>query len=222
MAKVDDNVFPKVIADELGADPAAAAAGTRKLYAKSDGWYDIDDAGSVTGPFGAGGGGGATFAYAGKNAIGASSENLSNLRMYCKKITTVGAVSALGIGFYGHQNNSDNVVGFHVGIWDDDTNTVGNLLAANATPAASYVLRSSAGAGSDRWFEVPISLRLAAATVYWIGIIKDSNGSSTIYYDTSGSDRTIDTAGGYWLSDGDRYAQTDSTKDYSIRLATIA
>jgi len=38
--------------------PANPAAGRRKLYAKSDGWYGLDSAGVETGPFGTGGGGG--------------------------------------------------------------------------------------------------------------------------------------------------------------------
>lgn len=46
-----DNRFPKVIGVEQGSDPATPAAGERKLFAKADGWYEIDDAGTVTGPF---------------------------------------------------------------------------------------------------------------------------------------------------------------------------
>lgn len=57
----DDNVFPKIIGAEQGSDPATPSAGQRKLYAKSDGWYDIDDAGAVTGPLGAGSGGGSSY-----------------------------------------------------------------------------------------------------------------------------------------------------------------
>lgn len=57
-----DNRFPKIIGVEQGADPATPAAGTRKLYAKADGWYDEDDTGAVTGPLGAGAGDVATVA----------------------------------------------------------------------------------------------------------------------------------------------------------------
>ena len=46
-----DNVFPKIIGEEV-TTPANPAAGTRKLYAKTDGWYDLDDAGTETGPLG--------------------------------------------------------------------------------------------------------------------------------------------------------------------------
>ena len=73
MAKASDNEFPKIIGSEQASDPVAPGAGTRKLYAKADGWYDEDSTGAVTGPLGAGGGGGgATQSYAGKSAVGAS------------------------------------------------------------------------------------------------------------------------------------------------------
>jgi hypothetical protein len=66
VAKASDNVFPKLIGAVQGSNPTTPAAGQRKLYAKADGWYDIDAAGTVTGPLGAGGGtggGGAWTAY---------------------------------------------------------------------------------------------------------------------------------------------------------------
>lgn len=45
-----DNKFPKLIGVEQGSDPATPSSGERKLFAKADGWYDVDDAGTVTGP----------------------------------------------------------------------------------------------------------------------------------------------------------------------------
>jgi hypothetical protein len=36
---------------EQGSDPATPASGNRTIYPKADGWYDIDDAGTVSGPF---------------------------------------------------------------------------------------------------------------------------------------------------------------------------
>lgn len=50
--EASENVFPKVIGAEQGSTPATPGSGQRKLYAKSDGWYDLDDAGTETGPFG--------------------------------------------------------------------------------------------------------------------------------------------------------------------------
>ena len=60
MTKISEQSFDNgFLADELGSDPSDPPSGTRRIYPKSDGWYDIDDAGAVTGPLGAGGGGGA-------------------------------------------------------------------------------------------------------------------------------------------------------------------
>jgi hypothetical protein len=169
------------------------------------------------------GGGGLTAAYLGYNTIGASSESVTGLNMYCKSITTSGAVEAVSVSFYGHQNGTDNVTGFLAGIWDDNSGVVGHLLAAGGLPTTSVYLHDVAGsAGTDRWFHFPVSYPLAASTTYWMGFLRDNSGSHAIFYDTSGSDRTISTGGGYWLADGARYTQTNSTKKYSIRLRVIS
>lgn len=59
-ASFDDGV----LVAELASDPANPAAGTRRIYAKADGFYEIDSAGAVVGPLGplgSGGGGGASI-----------------------------------------------------------------------------------------------------------------------------------------------------------------
>jgi hypothetical protein len=227
MGLVDNNVFPKLLMSEVTA-PATPASATVVVYAKADGLlYSKDDAGVETlvsgGAGGGGGGGGLTAAYLGYNTIGASSESVTGLNMYCKSITTTGAVEAVSVSFYGHQNGTDNVTGFLAGIWNDNSGVVGQLLAAGGLPTTSVYLHDAAGsAGTDRWFHFPISYPLAASTTYWMGFLRDNSGSHTIFYDTSGSDRTISTGGGYWLADGGRYTQTNSTKKYSIRLRVIS
>jgi hypothetical protein len=52
-----DNPYPSVLLDEQAAAPMTPPAGFWRAYAKSDGLYVVDDAGTETGPFGAGGGG---------------------------------------------------------------------------------------------------------------------------------------------------------------------
>lgn len=47
----------KIIGQEESSDVSTPGTGNRALYPKSDGWYDKDDAGVVTGPFGTGGAG---------------------------------------------------------------------------------------------------------------------------------------------------------------------
>src|SRR5574341_1498867 len=56
MAKIStDAEINAVRLKEQGSDPATPASTYGKLYIKTDGVYFIDDAGVVTGPFGAGG-----------------------------------------------------------------------------------------------------------------------------------------------------------------------
>ena len=56
MTKASDNEFPSVLFDEQAGDPSTPASGFWRAYFKSTGLFVIDDAGSVTGPFGTGGG----------------------------------------------------------------------------------------------------------------------------------------------------------------------
>ena len=51
--KASDNEFPSILLDDQGSAPATPAAGFSRVFSKSDGLYIVDDAGSVTGPFGA-------------------------------------------------------------------------------------------------------------------------------------------------------------------------
>jgi hypothetical protein len=220
-----DNPYPKILVVE-GTAPASPAAGRQALFVDTADHHlkRKNSGGTVTDlETGGGGGGGLTAAYLGYNTIGASSESVTGLNMYCKSITTSGAVEAVSVSFYGHQNGTDNVTGFLAGIWNDNSGVVGQLLAAGGLPTTSVYLHDAAGsAGTDRWFHFPISYPLAATTTYHFGFLRDNSGSHTIFYDTSGSDRTISTGGGYWLADGGRYTQTNSTKKYSIRLRVIS
>ena len=51
--KLSDAEIASLLLDEQASDPATPAAGFWRVYAKADGLYIIDDAGAVTGPFGA-------------------------------------------------------------------------------------------------------------------------------------------------------------------------
>ena len=54
--KASDNAYPSVLLDEQASAPTTPATGNWRLYAKSDGLYAVDDAGTEVGPFGSGGG----------------------------------------------------------------------------------------------------------------------------------------------------------------------
>lgn len=51
-----NNAFPSVLLDEQGSAPTTPASGFWRVYAKSDGLYIVDDAGTETGPLSTGGG----------------------------------------------------------------------------------------------------------------------------------------------------------------------
>lgn len=72
MTKASDNEFPSVLFDEQAGDPSTPASGFWRAYMKSDGLYVIDDAGSVTGPLGTGGGGTAELLAYKTYALGGS------------------------------------------------------------------------------------------------------------------------------------------------------
>lgn len=53
MTKASDNEFPSVLFGELASKPTTPAAGKWRVYAKADGLYYVDDAGTETGPLAA-------------------------------------------------------------------------------------------------------------------------------------------------------------------------
>lgn len=57
MAKVSAIEIPSLLFAEQGSNPATPATGFGRLFVKADGVYFIDDAGTVVGPLGTGGGG---------------------------------------------------------------------------------------------------------------------------------------------------------------------
>lgn len=58
MTRASDNEYPSVLLDEQASAPTTPATGFWRVYAKSDGLYIVDDAGTETGPLSANGGGG--------------------------------------------------------------------------------------------------------------------------------------------------------------------
>jgi hypothetical protein len=217
VTKASDNVFPKIIGEEI-TTPANPSAGERKLYAKSDGWYDLDSAGTETGPLGAGGGGGLTQAYVGKNAIGASNEVFVTRRHYMKSVTLANDCLITSVGAYTGQAGGGAIENMNSFVMADSAGTPTQLLSYNLSSLAlnNYL----EGAGDYRWLELPIGLWVPAGT-YWIGVVsfRTSTVALRLSYD-AGADK-ISTAAGDWIQDGNASTVTDSTKDYSIRANTI-
>jgi hypothetical protein len=180
----------------------------------SGGYFTGTDVEAALQELGAGGGGGGlTQAYVGYNTIGASEETLTANRQYAKKITVASAcfVSSVDMHIKGNGSNVPFLMAF---VADDNSSTIGNIIAVGNTPTGnSYFLNTT-----YRWISVPVGVYLAAGD-YWVGFM----GSTvvTIHYDTGGSDRYM-TQGGTWFGDGDRATQTDSTRKYSIRANTFS
>lgn len=81
MAKVDDNVFPKIIADMQTSDPAAPTDRSWKLYSKANGIF-ARSSNSVVGPFAGGSGSVATdtiWDAAGDLAVGTGADTAARL-----------------------------------------------------------------------------------------------------------------------------------------------
>jgi hypothetical protein len=156
-----------------------------------------------------------THSYVGYNTVGGSTENATDVRVYMKKITLSqpGLLSSIGA----HVNQTtDHQFGIGVAVISDNAGAPDKLLAYNSLIRDSMLLETSGtptyAAG---WVQVPIGLYLAAGD-YWICTQFDVlTGTLQIYYD-AGSDR-IYTPTGPFFSHAGRYADTDSTRKYSIR-----
>ena len=195
------------------------AAQTHASQHEAGGSDEID----VTGLTGAGGGGGLTHAYVGKNAIGASNEAAVNLRQYMKKVTLAADCLIASVGAYLRQGSAGNVMTMAVGILDDDANSPDHTIAVNVPSQPMTFLSDSNGAQGDaRWVHLAVGLWVPAGD-YWLTIELTHGGadSTLVYYDTSGSDQ-IFTNGAFRITDAGWTTVSDSTKDYSIRASTLS
>jgi hypothetical protein len=77
VTKASDNQFPSVLFDEQATKPTTPPTGFWRVYAKADGLYIVDDAGTETGPFGTGGGG-SSIAESAKATRQSSTQSIAN------------------------------------------------------------------------------------------------------------------------------------------------
>jgi hypothetical protein len=77
MTKMSENLSPFLTLVEQGSDPTTPGAGNQLIYSKSGGVYVRNHAGTVTGPFGTGGGGGSDVVNV---ATGAGSVEIDGLK----------------------------------------------------------------------------------------------------------------------------------------------
>lgn len=191
---------------------------------ESGGSDEID----VTGLTGAGGGG-LTQAYVGKNAIGASTENVTGRRIYMKKVTLANACLLTDIEAYVDSNRAatgGQVDSWSAALFADNSGSPREILQLGFIPPDSSLLldhtNTSTADGVARWLGIPMGRWLTAGD-YWLAVYTPENAPTgmRIYYDaTVGSDRYYG-SGGAWLADAGFYTVTTTTNDYSIRANTI-
>lgn len=167
-----------------------------------------------------GGGGGVTSAFLGYNTIGGSTESATFLRVYHKKITTVGACVLQNVGIY-WKETSDSLQTVRLALFADNSGAAGDLLATTTSPVLAPTNNSSF-ASNARWMAFPLTYSLAATTDYWIGFMFVNNGSAAVqlYYD-AGSDPKWD-SGGDFITDGGRYTASSTSRKYSLRALVIS
>lgn len=166
-----------------------------------------------------------SHSYAGYNTIGGTWENLSaGFESYNKKITLASAGILLCIEAH-LRARSDVVASFGAVLYDDNSNSPGKLIHANASgPLSDVMLLSTTAAGTNmagRWVGFPMGKYLAAGD-YWIALwVRDGDGHD-IAVDTTGGTDTRHNTGNAWMADGTRYTQSVTTKRYSIRASVLS
>lgn len=140
-----------------------------------------------------------SLTYLGYNTIGASYESTSSDRIYAKSVTPSTEGILISIAAYVKGNNT-NAASFGAAIYTDNSGSPGTLIAAVpwATNSGSRLLNLYISA-TARWLFVPINFPLTVGTTYWIAFYASDgggggNGAIQIAYDSSGSDKTTDTA----------------------------
>lgn len=166
-------------------------------------------------------GGGITHEYLGYNTVGGSTENMTQRRVYAKKITVSSAGILSSIGAHVIGASSDQVSSLSWCLLNDNSGTPNQILSYVINPSQSLLPDNASGAGglTARWIDMPCGVYLAPGD-YWIAVMSLESALLAIYYDGSGSDRYY-TSGGNWFSDWGWYSPTTSSNQYSIRASLI-
>lgn len=176
-----------------------------------------------TGPTGAGGG--LTQEYVGYATGGGSTEQMTQYRVYMKKVTLANDCLLASVAAYVKNRNgvTETVGSLNAAVYDDNAGNPRYLIAYMMQSTGSALLDAVNGTGSGaetyRWLDVPMSVWLTAGD-YWLAVTTAA-GTFDIAYDGSGSDRYY-TAGGRWYTDAGWYAVTSNASNkYSIRGSTV-
>lgn len=189
--KAEDNEFPYVTMVEQASDVATPAAGLWRIYPKSDGLYLIDDAGSVIGPLGVGGGGGSGGILAYKKYVPASQTSYTpTTTSYVDMDATNAAITfvtpASGavliqaqIGVAASLNNRTNI-----NLREGTTNLSGTSRAAINTAWTGTSIQFT-----GNWSWIITGLTPGSSHTYKIGMVRFSGSTSTSFVaDVAASD----------------------------------
>lgn len=163
------------------------------------------------------GGGSLTQAYLGYNTVGGSNEIMTAGKVYMKKITLAAAGLLADIEVYIDHSATTNVQSLVMYLMDDNAGVPDKIIQIAPFLLTNTYYPNTAG----RWVGMPMGRWLAAGD-YWIAAMRPASSGTNlrIYYDTSGSDRTMTTGSAsslFWIADGSLYTQTNSTNKYSMR-----
>lgn len=169
--------------------------------------------------------GGITQAYEGYNTVGGSTESIDEFDIYTKTFTPAQNELLQGVAVHLKWQEDYSWI-IWVALYDDNSGSPGKVLAANSVGSrvALHGLDLHQATEVARWIELPLSALLTASTVYYVGVSvarTDGSGSAPlIYYDGSGSDKTLARTNAIIL-EGTPQTWANSTKKYSIRANTI-
>jgi hypothetical protein len=251
VTKASDNLFPKVIMEEVANDGSATttpAADHRSLFLGEDGSLHLKDSAAavtgvgggtpdahaashenggsdeidVTGLTGAGGGG-LTHSYLGYNTIGGTTEAVLARQWLAKKVTVGTAGVITSIGAYIDQVTTATTTNMGVAVFEDNAGTPRKLLASNATTVGTgqLWLEAVSGTPGDPRW-MHLPLGLyVPAADYWLGVVLDGTAYN-VYKDGSGADRRWQHSTAIRFSDAGLVAITTTTDRYSIRASFLS
>lgn len=163
----------------------------------------------------------AASTYLGYTSIGASTEVMTQYRVYMKKITPVSDCLLLSVGAYVTTGAGDHVGDLSAAVLSDSGGAPLRVLGYLVNPITTLLVESATNTPVPRWVDIAISQKLTGGTSYWIAVMTPSVAANTLTlaYD-AGSDQ-IYTSGGQWFADAGFYTVTNSSRAYSMRALIL-
>lgn len=170
------------------------------------------------------GGGGISHSYIGYNTIGGSTEAITSLRQYMKKVTLASAGMLTSVGAYVKQTSTGSVAMMAAAVLSDNAgdpdHILGYSMGGSADIQGTFLSNANGSAGDARWLAMPIGVYLAAGD-YWLAVMFSVSAGHDIYYDGSGSDRYFANAA-VRITDSGWTTVTTSSNRYSIRGSLLS